>query len=66
VAAAPGARGGRGGAGPGAALGQLTGAYTGSGVRQTSFKAPTGTQRNALAEAKQALARLEAALGAGR
>jgi photosystem II stability/assembly factor-like uncharacterized protein len=66
VAAAPGARGGRGGGGPGAALGQLTSAYTGSGVRQTSFKAPTGTQRNALAAAKQALARLEAALGAGR
>jgi hypothetical protein len=66
VAEAPGGRGGRGGGGPGAALGQLTSAYTGSGVRQTSFKAPTGTQRNALAAAKQALARLEAALGAGR
>jgi hypothetical protein len=65
-AAEPGGRGGRGVGGPGAALGQLISAYTGSGVRQTSFRAPTGTQRAALDEAKQALARLEAALGESR
>jgi photosystem II stability/assembly factor-like uncharacterized protein len=66
LAPAGGARGGRSARGPGAALGGIIGAYTGSGVRQASLRPPTGTHRAALEEAKRALARLDAALGAGR
>lgn len=60
AAAGRGGRGGRGG--PGASLGGVVGAYTGSGVRQASLKGPTTTHRAALADAKKALAALEAAL----
>ncbi len=56
------ARGGRGGRGPGSGLGQIISGYTGSGVRQASVKAPTGTHKAALADAKRALAQLENAL----
>jgi photosystem II stability/assembly factor-like uncharacterized protein len=55
-------RGGRGGRGPGASLGGIVGAYTGSGVRQASLKGPTGTHKAALAEAKQVLRAIESAL----
>jgi hypothetical protein len=56
------ARGGRGGRGPGGGLSQIISGYTGSGVRQASVKAPTGTHKAALADAKRALAQLENAL----
>lgn len=61
--------GGRGGGAGGAlaarpaavaALQTVLSGYTGSGVRQTSFKGPTGTHRQALAEGKRAVAALEA------
>jgi photosystem II stability/assembly factor-like uncharacterized protein len=60
---APG-RGGRGG--PAGALGQLVSAYVGSGVRQASLKAPTGTHRAVLADAKRLLDQIEEALGSTR
>lgn len=65
LAAGPagGARGGRGGVrSPVAGLGQIIGAYTGSGVRQASLQPPTGTHKAALAAAKDALGKLERAL----
>ena len=60
---AAGGRGGRGGrGGPGAALQGVISGYYGSGVRQATMKAPPGTHRQQLANAKKALATLEAAL----
>ena len=61
---ATGGRGGRGGGGPAAGLSAVVGAYNGSGVRQGTLQAPTGTQRAMLAQAKTALKALEAALAA--
>jgi hypothetical protein len=45
--------------GPGAALGQLAGAWNGSGARHGGLQAPSGTQRAVLARAKEALAEME-------
>jgi photosystem II stability/assembly factor-like uncharacterized protein len=68
--AAGGGRGGRGGRGGGAgpaaagAIGGIIGGYTGNGVRHATFMPPTTQQKNALAEAKRALAELDKELGA--
>ncbi|MDH5235495.1 MAG: hypothetical protein OEW77_11090, partial [Gemmatimonadota bacterium] len=57
------ARGGRGGfgrpSGPAAALAQLPSAWNGSGARHGGLQAPSGTQRQVLKQAKQALAEIE-------
>lgn len=65
VAAAAGGRGGRGGrgGGPAGALAGLQGRFNGSGTQQGSLMPPTGTQRAILADAKRALAEINAALG---
>ena len=45
--------------GPAAALGGLAGAWNGSGARHGGLQAPSGTQREVLAQAKAALAEIE-------
>jgi hypothetical protein len=63
LAPAVGARGGRGGGGgPGASLQRVVSGYYGSGVRQSTMKAPSGTHLQQLATAKKALSAIEAAL----
>ena len=54
-----GGRGFGGPRGPGVALGQLAGAWNGSGARHGGLQAPSGTQRAVLARAKETLAEIE-------
>ena len=62
LAPAAGGRGGRAGGGPGASLQRVVSGYYGSGVRQSTMKAPSGTHLQQLATAKKALSAIEAAL----
>ena len=60
LAGGPGGGGGFGRPrGPAAALGGLAGAWNGSGARHGGLQAPSGTQREVLARAKEALAEME-------
>ena len=63
TAAGRGGRPGRGGGAPGAALGGIISSFSGSGAQHGSLQRPTKTHQAALADAKAALATLQAALG---